>query len=404
MINPNIQEHLNIIKKGVVEITSEENLIKKIEKSILTGVPLKVKLGLDPTSPDIHVGHTVVLQKLRDFQALGHTAQIVIGAATAMIGDPSGKSATRKSLSKDEVFKNAETYQEQIFKILIPSQTEIRFNSDWFSNMGLDDFLQLSATTTVARMLERNDFKNRFENQKPISLHEFFYPIMQGYDSVVLESDIELGGTDQTFNLMMGKDLQKHFGKESQVTITMPILEGLDGVLKMSKSLNNFIGIKESPINMFGKIMSIPDNLIVKYFTLLTPLTSQDILAIEERLKNNENPKHLKVELGKLIVTLFHDAESAIFAENDFNEKFSNRKIPENVDVFYVTEESINIIDLLRKLNFIKSNREARNKISEGAVKVNGEKINDIYLDLNCNTPFIIQLGKKQFAKITNKK
>lgn len=403
MINPNIQEHLNIIKKGVVEITSEENLIKKIEKSILTGVPLKVKLGLDPTSPDIHVGHTVVLQKLRDFQTLGHTAQIVIGAATAMIGDPSGKSATRKSLSKDEVLKNAETYQEQIFKILIPSQTEIRFNSDWFSNMGLDDFLQLSATTTVARMLERNDFKNRFENQKPISLHEFFYPIMQGYDSVVLESDIELGGTDQTFNLMMGKDLQKHFEKESQVTITMPILEGLDGVLKMSKSLNNFIGIKESPINMFGKIMSIPDNLIVKYFTLLTPLTSQDILAIEERLKNNENPKHLKVELGKLIVTLFHNAESATFAEKDFNEKFSNRKIPENVDVFYVNEESINIIDLLRKLNFIKSNREARNKISEGAVKVNGEKINDIYLDLNCNTPFIIQLGKKQFAKITNK-
>lgn len=394
-----LEKQLEIIKKGTVTIFSEEQLISKLKKSIEKNTPLKIKLGLDPSSPDIHLGHTVVLQKLREFQNLGHTIQLIIGDFTGMIGDPTGKNTTRPQLTKDQVVENAKTYKEQIFKILNPEQTEVHFNSEWLSKLSFQDVIELSSKVTVSQLLQRNDFSERYNSQKPISLHEFFYPLMQGYDSVALETDIEIGGTDQTFNLMMGKDLQRGRGEEQQVAITMPILEGLDGVNKMSKSLNNYIGVMDTPDDMYGKTMSIPDSLIIKYFTLLTDKSLEELKQIETRL-SDENPRDIKMELARFIVERFHSKEASLTSEANFIKKFQKHEIPDNVEEISITETEVWIIQLLRDIAFVKSNNEARQKIREGAVKVNGEKVLDEKAVIPLTNNTIVQLGKKKVAKL----
>jgi tyrosyl-tRNA synthetase len=401
MKNLTVDEQLKIIKKGTVEIISEQQLILKLKKSIQENKPLKIKLGLDPTSPDIHIGHTVVLQKMRDFQMLGHEVQIIIGDFTGRVGDPTGKNSTRKQLTEEEVQNNSKTYQEQIFKILDKSKTKVFYNSDWFSTMNFSEIIKLASNSTVSQMLERNDFSNRFKENKPICLHEFFYPLMQGYDSVVLASDIEIGGTDQTFNLMMGKSTQKAYQCESQVAITMPILEGLDGVQKMSKSLNNYIGVSDSPNEMFGKIMSIPDSLIIKYFTLLTDKTNDELLQIKKDLID-KNPRDIKMELGKILVTRFHNLSMAIDAEINFIERFQKKIIPENIEIFSINESKIKLIDLLNQLTFTKSKTESKLKIREGAIKIDGIKIIDDNYIVNIynDVEIIIQFGKRKIIKI----
>lgn len=394
-----LEKQLEIIKKGTVDIIPENMLVKKIKKSIETDTPLKIKLGLDPSSPDIHLGHTVVLQKLRDFQLLGHTIQIVIGDFTGMIGDPTGKSKTRVQLTKEEVVENAKTYKEQIFKILDEEKTEVHFNSSWLSELKFEDVIKLSSQVTVSQMLQRNDFSERYQSQKPISLHEFFYPLMQGYDSVALKSDIELGGTDQTFNLMMGKELQKAHEQETQVAITMPIIEGLDGVQKMSKSLNNYIGVTDEANDMYGKTMSIPDELIIKYFMLLTDKTKEEIERLTKELKTG-NPRDMKMKLAFELVKRFHGEEQAKKSEEHFVLRFQKHTIPEDIDVTHVEETEIGLLDLLQKIKFVSSKSEARRKIKEGAVKINGEKVEDENLILAIKEEMILQLGKKKMTKI----
>lgn len=394
-----LEKQLEVIKKGTVTIFSEEQLFAKLKKSIEKNTPLRIKLGLDPSSPDIHLGHTVVLQKLREFQNLGHTIQLIIGDFTGMIGDPTGKNTTRPQLTKEQVVENAKTYKEQIFKILNPEQTEVHFNSEWLSKLSFQDVIELSSKVTVSQLLQRNDFSERYNSQKPISLHEFFYPLMQGYDSVALETDIEIGGTDQTFNLMMGKDLQRGRGEEQQVAITMPILEGLDGVNKMSKSLNNYIGVMDTPDDMYGKTMSIPDSLIIKYFTLLTDKSPEELNEIETRL-SNENPRDIKMELARFIVERFHSKEASLTAEANFIKKFQKHEIPDNVEEISISDSEVWIIQLLRNIAFVKSNNEARQKIREGAVKVNGEKILDEKAVILITNNTIVQLGKKKVVKL----
>jgi tyrosyl-tRNA synthetase len=392
----NLKEQLEVIKKGAVEIIPEDGLVNKLKRSIETNKPLKIKLGLDPSSPDIHLGHTVVLQKLRDFQKLGHIVQLIIGDFTGMIGDPTGKSATRKQLTKKEVEENAKTYKEQIFKILDPEKTEVYFNSKWLSKLNFEEIIKLSSHVTVSQMLQRNDFQKRYNEQQPISLHEFFYPLMQGYDSVALETDIELGGTDQTFNLMMGRELQKSLNSEGQIAITMPIIEGLDGVQKMSKSLNNYIGVLDAPNEMYGKVMSIPDDLILKYFTLLTD--AEDLSEIKKELTEG-NPRDVKMKLAKMLVERFHNEETSINAEIHFVETFQKREIPADIPVVSIVESEVWIVELLQLLQFTDSKSEARRKIKEGAVKINGEKIEDEKIHVTVDNA-VIQLGRRKMAKL----
>lgn len=396
-----IQEQLEIIRKGTADIISEDILVKKLKKSIETSTALNIKLGLDPSSPDIHLGHTVVLQKARDFQNLGHHVQLIIGDMTGRIGDPTGKNATRKQLTEEEVKENAKTYKEQVFKILDESKTTIHFNSEWFNKMNFSEVIKLASHATVAQMLERNDFANRFKENQSISLHEFFYPLMQGFDSVALKSDIELGGTDQTFNLLMGRGLQKYFNIEQQVAITMPILEGLDGVQKMSKSLNNYIGVKDSPEDMFGKIMSIRDEMIIRFFTLLTDKNLQEIEQIQQRLMN-ENPRDLKMELGEFIVERFHSKEKSLIAKMDFIQKFQKKIIPDNLHEIFIKNKELRAIDLIREIGFANSNREARQRIKEGALKINGEKFTNEFDIVTFENPVVVQLGKKFIKVITS--
>ncbi len=326
-----VEEQLKIIKKGVELIVSEEELKLKLEKSIKNNKPLIIKLGLDPSAPDIHLGHAVVLRKIKQMQDLGHKAVIVIGDFTGKIGDPTGKSKGRKALTEEEVLKNAETYKNQIFKVLDKDKTEVKFNSTWLSKLNFDDVLKLAATTTVARMLERDDFQKRYKNNVPIGIHEFFYPLMQAYDSIALEADIELGGTDQTFNILMGRTLQKAKGQEQQIAMFMPILEGLDGIEKMSKSLGNYIGVNEPANVMFKKVMEVPDNLIIKYFELATDEHPDNIEKIKERLKNGENPRDIKLELAKIITSLYHLDTEVNEAIEFYNTAFSKKSIPDNI-------------------------------------------------------------------------
>ena len=395
-----INEQIKIITKGVDSIVSEEELRLKLEKSEAKNKPLIIKLGLDPSAPDIHLGHAVVLRKIKQMQDLGHKAVILIGDFTGKIGDPTGKAKGRKALSNEEVKENAETYKEQILKILDKDKTEVRFNSEWLGELKFDDVLKLGATTTVARMMERDDFQKRFKNNVPIGIHEFFYPLMQAYDSVQINADIELGGTDQTFNILMGRNLQKHMGKGQQVAIFMPILEGLDGVEKMSKSLGNYIGVNEPANIMFKKVMEVPDNLIIKYFELATDEHPDTIDKIKEELENGKNPRDVKIELARIITKLYHSEEEAKEAEKFFVDAFSKKAIPDNIPEIQIQEEKslIEIIPLIVEKKFVPSNKEFRRILQQGGVQINMNKINSIDIVVKNND--VIKIGKKIFLKI----
>lgn len=399
-----IDEQLKIIMKGVDTIVNKESLIKKLEKYEKENRKLIIKLGLDPSAPDIHLGHAVVLRKIKQMQDLGHKAVIIIGDFTGKIGDPTGKTKGRKALSDEQVQANAETYKEQIFKVLKKDQTEIRFNSEWLSKLAFDDVLKLAATTTVARMMERDDFQKRFKNNVPIGIHEFFYPLMQAYDSVVLNADIELGGTDQTFNILMGRTLQKVKGQEEQVAIFMPILEGLDGVEKMSKSLGNYIGVSENANIMFKKIMEIPDNLIIKYFELATDEHPDIIDEIKKKLDKGKNPRDIKLKLAEIITKLYHSEEEVKESIKFYEEAFGKKSIPENIPKLQISHIERNLSDIAQLLidnKFIQSKNEIRRLINQGGVQINSEKINKI--DTTLNDGDVIKIGKKKFVRIFNK-
>ncbi|MBE6090568.1 MAG: tyrosine--tRNA ligase [Clostridium beijerinckii] len=398
----NAEEQIKIIRKGVADIISIGDLEKKIIKSVKEDKPLIIKLGLDPTAPDIHLGHAVVLRKIKQMQDLGHRAVIIIGDFTGKIGDPTGKSKTRKPLTKEEVIENALTYQKQIFKILDRDKTEIKFNSEWLSKLSFEEVLKLAATTTVARMLEREDFKKRYNSNTAIGIHEFFYPLMQGYDSIALKADIELGGTDQTFNILMGRTLQKNAEMEQQIAIFMPILEGLDGKEKMSKSLGNYIGIQEPAEIMFKKVMEIPDNLIIKYYELATDEHPDKIREIKEELDNGKNPRDVKFELAKIITKLYHTEEESKFALEYFENVFKNKSMPDEVPEINISPECSLLDDVgkvLVKSNLIKSYNEFKRLLSQGGVYVNMQKVSD-FNNIIIKNGDIIKLGKKKFVKI----
>lgn len=395
------QEQVRQIKHGVADLINEQDLVKKIEKSIKENKPLVVKLGLDPTAPDIHLGHTVPLRKLRLFQEFGHQVVIVIGGFTARIGDPTGKSVTRPPLTKEEVLKNAETYKTQIFKVLDPEKTIVRDNSEWLESMNFADVLRLASSYTVARMMERDDFSKRFKEGRAIGVHEFMYPLMQGHDSVALHTDVEFGGTDQTFNLLMGRHLQELEGQEPQVVITMPLLEGLDGVQKMSKSLGNYIGIDEEPKEMYGKAMSIPDELMMRYFMLVTDMPIEEQEDMEKRLESGElHPRDAKMQLARIIVRLYHGEEVALEAEEEFKRVFQQRALPTDIPEYAMDAptEPIFVPQFCTDAGLTASNGEARRSIKAGAFKVNGEKYTEENLTLE--EGMIVQVGKRKFIKI----
>jgi len=392
-----IKESLELISRGTDEILVKSELIEKLKKR----KPLRIKAGFDPTAPDLHLGHTVLLNKLRQFQDLGHHVLFLIGDFTGLIGDPTGKNATRPPLSEADVKKNAETYSNQVFKILDKSKTEIVFNSTWLNELGASGMLKLAATHTVARMLERDDFSKRYQANQPIAIHEFIYPLLQGYDSVALKSDVEIGGTDQKFNLLMGRELQKHFNQTPQCVLMMPLLEGIDGIQKMSKSLDNYIGIDEAPEIIFAKILSISDKLMWRYIDLLSLKLLKDINKWKDRVENGENPKIIKVEFAKELVSRFYSAKDADNAEKDFNLR-SAGGIPEDIQQIELKIDSvgIGIPQLLKKINFVPSTSEAIRLINGGGVKIDGKKIDDHKLIIQSKIEIIIQVGKRKFAKI----
>lgn len=401
-----VEKQLSVIERGTAEIIPEDALRQKVIKSVATGKPLTVKLGLDPSAPDIHIGHTVVLQKLRQFQELGHHVQLIIGDFTGRIGDPTGKSETRKQLTEEQVKHNAETYKEQITKILDPSKMKVYFNSEWLSPMNFADVVNLAAKVTVARMLERDDFTKRYQGGQPISIHEFFYPLMQGMDSVALESDIEIGGTDQKFNLLMGRTLQKEYGKATQVAITLPIIEGLDGVQKMSKSLGNYIGIDEEPNEIFGKSMSVPDELMLKYYELTTDISNEDLATLKAGLADGSvHPRDAKMNLAQNYVRMFHNEEAGVAAKNHFVTVFQQRALPDDIQEVVIDESllengQIGLIKLVMTLGFATSTSEARRSIQQGALKINEQKHDDVNASIELSDGDIVQVGKRKFAKI----
>jgi len=398
----NSEEQVRLIKENTVDLIQEEELLRRIKKK----GSLKVKFGVDPTSPDIHLGHSVVLLKLRCFQELGHKVVLLIGDFTAKVGDPSGRDRTRKSLSTEEIRANARTYKEQAFKILDPEKTEVLYNSTWLSKMNFSRVLKLASHYTVARMLERDDFNERYRKKYPISLHEFLYPLMQAYDSVALKADIEIGGTDQKFNLLLGRQVQKSYGQVPQVIITMPILEGTDGVEKMSKSLENYIGITEPPREMYGKLMSIPDNLVFRYFRLLTSLSKEEIQKKEEALsKERVHPKEVKKDLAKRIVAFYYGESSAKIEEKRFEDVFKKGKVPEELPSYCVHScelkgDKIWIIKLLKLTHLARSGSEARRLIAQGGVRWDGRKIKNAELEFSLDNEHILQVGKRRFMKI----
>lgn len=400
-----VAEQMRIIKKGVDEVIPEADLEKKLTKAMNENKPLRIKLGLDPSAPDIHLGHTVVLRKMKAFQDMGHHIIIIIGDYTGMIGDPSGKSETRKVLTREQVVENAKTYQEQIFKILDREKTEIRFNGEWFSEMSFMEVGQLTGKYTVARMLERDDFKKRFHSGQAISIHEFLYPLMQGYDSVAIDADVEMGGTDQKFNLLMGRTLQKEYQKDfPQIAITMPLLEGTDGVKKMSKSLGNYIGIYEEAKEMYGKTMSIPDEMIIKYFELVTDIHPDEIDEMKKAMAEDRvNPRDLKMKLAREVVTLYHTADDAVMAEEAFKSLFQKKDIPDDIEEKEIgmdmAEEGLFFLPkLLVDLKMAPSGSEARRLIKQGGVKINSEKVDEERIALKDGD--VLQAGKRKFAKI----
>ncbi len=393
-----VEESLAIIKRGADELLIESELAEKLK----TGRPLRVKAGFDPTAPDLHLGHTVLINKLRHFQDLGHHVMFLIGDFTGMIGDPSGKNTTRPPLTREQIMENARTYQDQVFKILDPEKTEICFNSGWIEALGTAGMIKLAASYTVARMLERDDFSKRYRNGQPIAVHEFLYPLCQGYDSVALKSDIELGGTDQKFNLLVGRELQKHYGQTPQCVLMMPLLEGLDGVNKMSKSLGNYVGISEPPREIFGKLMSVSDDLMWRYFDLLSFRPNAEIARFKQDVAEGRNPRDLKVLLGQEIVARFHSAQAADDALADFEARFRQGAIPD--DVPEVALRSVNgelgIAQLLKQAGLVSSTSDALRMIEQGGVKIDGERIEDKKLLLKAGSKLVVQIGKRKFARV----
>lgn len=398
MLKP--EEQMQIISKGTHTIVNEEELLLKLNKSFDRNIPLTIKLGLDPSAPDIHLGHAVVLRKIKQMQDLGHHVVIIVGDFTGKIGDPTGKSKGRIALTDEQVHKNSITYCEQIFKILDKDKTEVRFNSEWLSKLNFEDVIRLASTTTVARIMERDDFKKRYENQTPIGIHEFFYPLMQAYDSIALNSDVELGGTDQTFNILMGRTLQKTLNQEPQIAIFMPILEGLDGIEKMSKSLGNYIGINEPAEVMFKKVMEIPDTLIIRYFELATDEHPSEIKRIKENLDHRANPKDIKYRLARIITSLYHTPDYVERAIEYYDTAFGKKSIPDNIPEIFINEETINdIVIQLIKMDYIKSKSDFIRLAKQGGIKLNGSKLSLHETDRVINHDDVIKIGKKRFVK-----
>ena len=398
-----IEQQLDLIRRGAVDIIREEELIEKLKRAQKTGKPLRVKAGFDPTAPDIHVGHTVLIRKMKHFQELGHTVIFMIGDFTGMIGDPSGRSATRKQLTADEVRQNAETYKQQIFKILDPQTTVIDFNSRWLMNLGSEGFIRLAAKYTVARILEREDFSNRMKNQLPIAVHELLYPLAQGYDSVALEADVELGGTDQRFNLLVGRELQREYGQQEQIVLTMPLLEGLDGIQKMSKSLGNYIGINEAPNDQFGKIMSISDELMFRYCELLTDLPLTEIQAVRQDIVSGKrHPMEVKADLAVRVVTDYHGRAAAEAAREEFDRVFRKRQNPEDIETkkISIAVSPIRITRLLATLNLAASNTEAQRLIESGAVHINEQRVTDPKAEISEAGEYLFKVGKRRFLRL----
>jgi len=406
-MHPKVTEQLKWIKRGTVTVLPEEDLAKKIERSLGEGKPLRVKLGCDPSRPDLHLGHTVVLRKLRQFQDLGHEAILVIGDFTGMIGDPSGRSKTRPSLTLEETRINGQSYFEQASKVLDPTRARIVYNSEWLGKMTFEDVIRLASKYTVARMLERDDFHTRYAQGEPISIHELLYPLAQAMDSVALQADVELGGTDQTFNLLVGRDIQREYGQEPQVIVTTPILPGLDGVEKMSKSLNNYVGITEPPNEMYGKLLSIPDKLIYDYFELLTNVSNEELARIQADLQNPKvNPRDLKRRLAREIVSMYHSPGAAKQAEEEFDRIFVDKELPSEVPAYTpeVSSDRIWIVKLLVASGLAPSNSEARRLIAQGAVSLNGERIQDENLEVPLQEDVILKVGKRKFLKVVGRK
>ncbi len=398
-ITDRVLESLAVTKRGCEELLVETEWVSKLARSEATKTPLRIKLGLDPTAPDIHLGHTVVLNKMRQLQDLGHTVIFLIGDFTSMIGDPSGRNATRPPLTKEEIAVNAQTYYQQASLVLDPSKTEVRYNSEWCDPLGARGMIQLAAKYTVARMLERDDFTKRYKGGIPISVHEFLYPLMQGYDSVALKSDLELGGTDQKFNLLVGRVLQKEYGQEAQCILTMPLLVGTDGVDKMSKSKNNYIGISEAPNDMFGKLMSISDELMWSYFTLLSFKPLAEIAKMKEEVASGRNPRDFKVALGQEIVARFHSSAAAEKSLEDFNHR-AKGGVPDDIPEVTLTGAPLGIGQLLKQANLVPSTSEAMRNLEQGGVKIDGATVSDKSLKVEAGT-FVVQVGKRRFAKIT---
>jgi tyrosyl-tRNA synthetase len=397
-----IAEQLELIERGAVDLIARDELIKKLERSAATGVPLKVKAGFDPTAPDLHLGHTVLLQKLKHFQDLGHEVCFLIGDFTGLIGDPTGKSETRKALTAEQVAANAETYKQQVFKILDPERTKVQFNSTWLGKLTSIDMIKLASQLTVARMLEREDFRNRFETGKPISIHEFLYPLIQGYDSVAMQADVELGGTDQLFNVLMGRDLQRSRGMEPQIVLTMPLLEGLDGVNKMSKSLGNYIGISESADNIYGKVLSISDTLMFRYYSLLSDLSTAEIADLKAKVDEGSlHPKEVKKQLARELTARFHDQAAALAAEENFAKVFQKGGVPDDLAVYNCpAAQPLPLPQLLLEAGLVTTTSEGRRMIAQGAVTMDGARADDVNQLVSPQGEILFKVGKRRFCKV----
>ncbi|WP_144640300.1 tyrosine--tRNA ligase [Bordetella genomosp. 13] len=398
-LSPEVEEALRITRRGCDELLVEEEFARKLARSRDTGVPLRIKLGLDPTAPDIHLGHTVVLNKMRQLQDLGHNVIFLIGDFTATIGDPSGRNSTRPPLTREQIESNAQTYYAQASMVLDPARTEIRYNSEWCDQLGARGIIQLASRYTVARMMEREDFTKRFKGGVPISVHEFLYPLLQGYDSVALKADLELGGTDQKFNLLVGRELQKEYGQAPQCVLTMPLLEGTDGVEKMSKSKGNYIGISEAPDSMFGKLMSISDTLMWRYFELLSFRSLDDIAALRAETENGRNPRDAKVMLAQEVITRFHSKQAAEDALAAFEARFRDGAMPEDMPEVSVAGAPMGILRLLREAGLVASSSEAQRNLEQGGVRVDGSRVDDKSLQLTAGT-YVLQVGKRKFARV----
>ena len=399
-----VKKQLEMIRRGAVEIIPEEELIKKLERSIKQNKSLRIKMGFDPTAPDIHLGHTVGIRKLKQFQELGHKVVLIIGDYTGMVGDPSGRSETRPQLSYDEVRKNAETYQIQFFKILDKKKTEVHFNGEWFSKMSFQEVMSLASKFTLARILERDDFAERYKEQSPISLHELFYPVMQGYDSVAIKADLEIGATEQKFNLLTARQIQEQYSQEPQIILTLPVLPGIDGVQRMSKSTGNYIGIDEPPEEIYGKIMSIPDELIFPYFELLTDTPEDELKKIKKDLEKKEvNPMSWKKKLGSEIVKLYHNQKEAEKAQAEFEKVFSKKELPEKIEVFHLKSEKpeIWIVKLLTETRLCSSSSEARRLIKQGGVYIDNQRVEDENLQVKIKGEKLLRVGKRKFLKVS---